>query len=113
MVTGLNFPMTYYYELADMYEKKRNMMMRVLESCGIQSHRPEGAYYILVDAPGKFSDGEEFTRFLLDKTGIAVLPAVALYHDKKLGNRKIRLAFCKKDETLQEVGRRLSEVEHS
>ena len=113
MVTGLKFPMTYYYELADMYEKKRNMMMRVLESCGIQSHRPEGAYYILADAPGKFSDGEEFTRFLLDKTGIAVLPAVALYHDKKLGNRKIRLAFCKKDETLQEVGRRLSEVEHS
>ena len=110
LVTGLDFPMSYYSELAEMYDKKRKIMMRILEKCKIDFNRPEGAYYILADAPGKFPDGEQFARFLLKKAGIAVLPAAALYHDKKLGARKIRLAFCKKDETMQEVERRLDQV---
>ncbi len=56
---------------------------------------------------------EQFTRSLVDKAGIAVLPAVALYHDKKLGARKVRFALCKKDETMQEVERRLGQVKLS
>jgi len=110
LVTGLEFPMKYYIELAEMYEKKRKIMMRILESCKIDFTRPEGAYYILADAPEKFRDGQEFTRFLLEKARIAVLPAAALYHDKKRGARKIRFAFCKKDETMQEVELRLGQV---
>ena len=111
LVTGLKFPMSYYSELAEMYAMKRKIMMRILEKCGIDFNPPEGAYYILADAPEKFSDGEEFARFLLEKAGIAVLPAAALYHDKKLGARKIRLAFCKKDETMRETQRRLAQVD--
>ena len=110
LVTGLEFPMTYYRELAEMYDRKRKIMMSMLQECEINFHKPEGAYYILADAPEKFSDGEEFARFLLKEAGVAVLPAVALYHDKKLGARKIRLAFCKKDETMQEIERRLNQV---
>ena len=49
-------------------------------------------------------------RFLLENAGIAVLPAVALYHNTKIGGRKIRLAFCKKDDTLHEVERRLAKA---
>jgi len=110
LVTGLEFPRSYYRELAETYDKKRKIMMNILKECKIDFIQPEGAYYILADAPEKFSDGEEFMRFLLEKAGVAVLPAVALYHDKKLGARKIRLAFCKKDETMQETQRRLSKV---
>jgi aminotransferase len=107
LVTALNFPIGYYKGLVETYDKKRKVMMRALDECRIRFHRPEGAYYILAEAPEKFSDGEEFTRFLLENAGIAVLPAVALYQDRKMGSRKIRLAFCKKDDTLQEVERRL------
>ena len=110
LVRGLEFPREYYSSLADMYDEKRKMMMKILEESGITFTTPEGAYYVLADAPEKFSDGEEFTHFLLESAGVAVLPAVALYHDKKLGARKIRLAFCKKDETMQEVKKRLSQV---
>jgi aspartate/methionine/tyrosine aminotransferase len=113
LVTALNFPVGYYKDLAERYDKKRKIMMRTLDGCKIQFHRPEGAYYILAEAPGKFSDGQEFTRFLLENARIAVLPAVALYHDREVGSRTIRLAFCKKDETLQEVVRRLGEAKLS
>jgi aspartate/methionine/tyrosine aminotransferase len=108
LVTALRFPPSYYSELASFYNKKRNFVMNILENSNIPFHEPEGAYYILAEAPPQFSDGQQFAHFMLEETKIAILPAIALYNDKKLGSRKVRLAFCKKDDTLQEVERRLS-----
>jgi aminotransferase len=84
--------------------------MKILDEAKLEYHRPEGAYYILVNAPNAFEDGKEFSDFLLKRVGLAVLPGVALYHNQYLGQRKLRIAFCKKDATLQEVGRRLKKM---
>lgn len=110
IVAALKLPEGYYTKLADMYDKKRRLMMRFLDEAGLEYHRPEGAYYILATAPPAFKDGQELTDHLLEKSGIAVLPATALYHDKELGRRKVRFAYCKKDTTLQEAGRRLRKL---
>jgi len=110
LVTALNFPRTYYDKLAEMYDKKRRQVLKSLDEAYIECHRPEGAYYILANAPEEYKDGEDFAKHLLKDIGVAVLPAAALYHDKELGKRKIRLAFCKKDTTLQDVGRRLKKL---
>jgi aminotransferase len=107
LVTALHFPSNYYDSLSETYERKRNIMIKMLDEAGLQYHRPEGAYYILVNAPEEFEDGEEFTDYLLKKIGLAVLPAGALYHNKDLGKRKVRMAYCKKDTTLRDAGRRL------
>lgn len=105
LVTALNFPTSYYHNLSEAYDRKRRTMMKILETNEIEYHRPEGAYYILANAPQDYADGDEFTDYLLKKIGLAVLPASALYHDKNLGKRKIRIAYCKKDSTLMEVRR--------
>jgi aspartate/methionine/tyrosine aminotransferase len=84
--------------------------LKVLEEVGLEYLRPEGTYYVLVEAPKAFKDGQEFTDHLLKNAGVAVLPANALYHDKTLGSRKVRLAFCKKDTTLQDVARSLRKL---
>jgi aminotransferase len=110
VATALHFPRKYYSEFSRMYDGKRKLMMRFLDEAGLEYHRPEGAYYILVNAPAKFRDGHEFTDFLLRNVGVAVLPADALYHNKQLGKRKIRLAFCKKNKTLIDVGRSLKKL---
>jgi len=110
LVTALSFPRTYYDKLAEMYDKKRRHVLKALDEAGIECHRPEGAYYILANAPEGYKDGEDFANHLLKDVGVAVLPADALYHQKELGKRKIRLAFCKNDATLQEVGRRLKKL---
>jgi aminotransferase len=107
LVTALQFPRSYYADLASFYDKKREFLTNVLDASSISFHEPEGAYYILADAPPQFQDGQEFADTLLEKARVAILPAVALYHDTALGSRKVRLAFCKKDETLQEVEHRL------
>jgi aminotransferase len=110
LVTALNFPADYYERLAAAYDRKRRMVMETLEDAKLEYHRPEGAYYILVNAPEEFKDGRDFSDFLLKRVGLAVLPAVALYHDQQLGSRKIRIAFCKKDATLQDARRRLKKM---
>jgi len=110
LVTALNFPPDYYERLAAAYDRKRRMVMETLEEAKLEYHRPEGAYYILVNAPEEFKDGKEFSDFLLKRVGLAVLPAVALYHNQQLGSRKLRIAFCKKDATLQDVRRRLKKI---
>jgi aminotransferase len=110
LVTALNFPQKYYDQLAKMYEDKRNQMLKLLDDAEIEYYRPEGAYYILAEAPTEFNDGLEYANHLIKNVGVAVLPASALYHDKELGKRKIRFAYCKKDETLQEVGKRIMKL---
>jgi len=106
LVTALNFQSSYYERLKEAYDRKRRMMMKILDEAKLQYQRPEGAYYILVNVPDAFKNDEEFSDYLLKKIGVAVLPASALCHDKDLGRKKVRLAYCKKDTTLQEVRRR-------
>jgi aminotransferase len=107
LVIALRFPNRFYDELAHMYDEKRKRMMATLEACNIDYAIPQGAYYVLAEAPTRFVDGQTFARFLLEKARIAVLPAVALYQNRQLGNRKVRFAFCKTSNTLEEVDRRL------
>jgi aspartate/methionine/tyrosine aminotransferase len=110
LVTALNLPNSYYDRLVETYEEKRDQMMKILDEAEIEYYRPEGAYYILAEAPVGFKDGLEYATHLIQNVGVAVLPATALYHDKRLGNGKIRFAYCKKDETLREVGKRINKL---
>jgi aminotransferase len=110
LVTALKFPSDYYERLAAAYDRKRRTIMEILEEAKLEYYRPEGAYYVLVDSPDGFESGKEFSNFLLTKVGLAVLPAIALYHNQQLGRRKVRIAFCKKDTTLNEVRHRIRKL---
>jgi aminotransferase len=110
VITALNFPEEYYRRLAKAYDRRRRTIMEALKGAHLSYHRPEGAYYILADAPDDFRSGREFSEFLLKRMGLAVLPAAALYHNQVLGERKVRIAFCKKERTLKEAGRRLNRL---
>ena len=110
LVTALRFPVDYYERLATAYDRKRRTMMEILQEAKLEYYRPEGAYYILVESPDNFQSGEAFSEFLLKEVGVAVLPASALYQNQQLGKKKVRLAFCKKDTTLQEVKRRIKRM---
>jgi aminotransferase len=110
LVTALSFPASYYDQLARMYEQKRDQMLTILDEAEFEYFRPEGAYYILAEAPSEFNDDLDYANYLIKTVGVAALPASALYHDKELGRRKIRFAYCKRDATLEEVGKRLCKL---
>ncbi|MDR2663760.1 MAG: aminotransferase class I/II-fold pyridoxal phosphate-dependent enzyme [Treponema sp.] len=114
-VTALNFPESYYEELAALYTKKRDLFLRCLDEAGLSYTRPRGAYYVLVDI-GEF-DGSGDTRFcewLAREVKVAAVPGSSFFKpspaDRRAPQHLIRFHFAKKEETLLEAGRRLGEL---
>ena len=105
---ALSFPETYYAELAAGYQRRRDMLLALLEPQGFVCFTPRGAYYVMTDIGGfGFANDVEFSRYLVQEVGVAVVPGSSFYHDAALGRTKVRFTFCKRDETLEEAGRRL------
>ncbi|HEY1216180.1 MAG TPA: aminotransferase class I/II-fold pyridoxal phosphate-dependent enzyme [Bryobacteraceae bacterium] len=48
-VTALQFPLSYYSDLAQNYETKRNLLVEILEGTGFRCFQPNGAYYVMCD----------------------------------------------------------------
>lgn len=105
----------YYDQLCNYYYEARNYMHKVLVECGFELYETNGAYYFLVNCDEimkKYSitNDFEFSKFLIEKTGIATVPGTSFYTDKTKGNKQIRFCFCKSWETLQESGERLKKL---
>ncbi len=105
---ALGFPEQFYTDLAEMYARKRDVLLTALEQAGFPVFRPQGAYYIMVDiTPFGATDDTEFARMLTADIGVAPVPGSSFYHNQALGRTKVRFTFSKKEETLREAAERL------
>ena len=110
-VLALNMPDSYYEKLAADYEKRRDMLLGLLEGAGFRCFRPDGAYYIMTDIRGfGFPDDYAFIRHMIEDAGVAAVPGSSFFADPKDGSSLIRFCFCKKYETLEEAGARLARL---
>jgi len=110
-VDALELPMTYYRQLVADYTARRTLLSTALAAGGFCLFLPEGAYYILADMGALVAvDDVRFCDWLVREAGVAAVPGSSFYHDPALGRHLIRFAFCKKEETLREAGRRLARV---
>ena len=108
---ALNLPEDYYADLQKEYQQKRDFIVPVLQEAGFKCDMPEGAYYVMTDISDfGFANDIEFTKHLIREIGVAVVPGSSFYHDKSLGNQKVRFCFCKKDETLEAAAERLKKL---
>lgn len=108
---ALSLPPSYYDALQKEYQQKRDYIVPVLQKVGLKCEMPEGAYYVMSDISDfGFKNDIDFTRFLIQEIGVAVVPGSSFYHDKSLGSQKVRFCFCKKDETLQAAAERLQKL---
>ncbi len=108
---ALSLPPSYYDALQKEYQAKRDYIVPVLQEVGLKCEMPEGAYYVMTDISAfGFKNDIDFTRFLIQEIGVAVVPGSSFYHDKSLGSQKVRFCFCKKDETLEAAAERLHQL---
>ncbi len=108
---ALSSPDDYYLSLAREYQRRRDLLLDILERHQFQCYKPYGAYYIMTDIDGfGFPDDVAFARFLVQDVGVAAVPGSSFYHDPALGRTKLRFCFCKKDETMLEADRRLAKL---
>jgi aspartate/methionine/tyrosine aminotransferase len=111
---ALRFADEYYRSLSSRYGERRDQLLRYLTDAGFHCYKPQGAYYIVTDIREfGFANDVEFAQFLVRKIGVAAVPGSSFYCDPKDGEQQIRFCFCKKDQTLQEAGRRLQKLKMS
>jgi aspartate/methionine/tyrosine aminotransferase len=99
----------YYTTLRAEYQRRRDLFLPLLESAGFRASVPEGAYYVMAEYPDLcIRNDVEFTRYLIEKIGVAVVPASSFSRPGDAdAARRVRFCFPKRDETLLEAGRRL------
>jgi aspartate/methionine/tyrosine aminotransferase len=104
-------PRSYYEELAAEYAVRRAKLLGILEGVGLQCYKPAGAYYIMADISGfGFPNDTEFVRHLITDIGVAAVPGSSFFQNSADAYHLVRFTFCKKEETLDEAGRRLSKL---
>ena len=108
---ALESPDTYYTKLAADYQRRRDVLLDILERHHFTCFKPFGAYYIMTDISSfGFADDVEFARYLVKDVGVAAVPGSSFYKSSNEGCTKLRFCFCKRDETLQEADRRLEKL---
>ena len=109
VLPGLSFGDDYYIELNKLYTQKRELFLEGLDSIGLKYHKPEGAYYVMVDISefGVKSDNE-FAEKLAKTVGVAGVPGSSFF--KENINDYIRFHFAKKKETLEQALERLQSI---
>jgi len=109
---ALGLPRTYYENLANGYCARRDRLIPGLEEAGFRCFRPRGAYYVMTDISAfGFADDVAFTKYLVKEIGVAAVPGSSFYNDPRDGAKQVRFAFCKRDATLDEAGRRLRKLQ--
>lgn len=99
----------FYTSLGSCFEKRRNLVCGALSDASLRPYIPQGAYYVLADVsavPG--STSKEKAMYILDKTGVAVVPGSAFYNTG--GENLVRLCFAKENHILEEACERLASL---
>ncbi len=106
----LELPESFYTELAQEYEVKRDLLCNALTQAGLTPSIPAGAYYVLADVtrvPG--ADAKAKARSLLAATGIAAVAGTAFF-DAGRGENLLRFCFAKKQRELEQAVQRLRQL---
>lgn len=111
ILKGLNeLPKSYYTDVAKEHQEKRDKFIKALNDAGLKAEYVKGAYYVLADISKlEGADDKEKVVTLLEKTGIATVPARAFYQDSE-GINLARFCFSKKDAELDEAIERLKKL---
>lgn len=108
---ALRLPDAYYQQLRASYLERRDLLLTILAKAGLQPVTPAGAYYIMTDASALgLGDDMAAATALVRQAGVAAVPGSSFYSRPELGRSKLRFSFSKKLATLEEAGRRLSQL---
>lgn len=111
-VAAMQLPISYYKELAKLYQQKRDSMLQNLDQVGIPYFVPKGAYYVFADISSfGYKSDVEFTEYLIKEIGVAVVPGSSFFSQPEAGKDFIRFCFSKKPETLAAARDRLMKLQ--
>jgi methionine aminotransferase len=101
-------------EVAAFFSAKRDLLRSRLAASGLTMPPAAGSYFQLADYSSLAGEmaacsDVEFTERLINDAGVAVIPLSPFYREPPAGMRIVRLCVAKRDATLIEAARRISE----
>lgn len=93
-------------DLADMYERRRNMFISRLREIGWNVEAPGGSFFCWLKVPDGYSS-ESFSDLLMERAHVVVAPGIGF---GKQGSRYVRAALLTSEERLQEAAKRIGEL---
>ncbi len=111
VAVGLDLEDDFFDGYTTAMQSKRDRLCAGLTDAGFDVMIPDGTYFVTVDiASVGADDGIEFCLSLPERCGVVAVPTQVFYDDVEAGRRLVRFAFCKRDEVLDEAGRRLAAI---
>lgn len=105
----------YARELVPRLAHARGLLAHALRPLGLRFAMPAGGYFILADhrdlsARLGFAEPDDVAlcHRLIDQAGVATIPPTAFYAHKPRGRHLLRIAFCKRAETITAAAERLA-----
>jgi aminotransferase len=96
-----------FTRLAEVFERKREILFTALEEAGFTVHRPHGAYYMLADfSDFGFLDDMTAVTEMINRIGVGAVPGTAFFTGGE-GKTQLRFCFAFRDEGLRQAGERL------
>jgi aspartate/methionine/tyrosine aminotransferase len=100
-------------DLVSLFAENRAVMMDALRNAGMTPYAPDGTYFIMADHIALsrrlgLNDDRAFCQFAVERAGIALIPPSVFFSRPELGANLVRLAFCKRRETISAAVERLA-----
>ncbi|WP_404408836.1 pyridoxal phosphate-dependent aminotransferase [Jeotgalibacillus malaysiensis] len=92
--------------LSDIYEKRRNTMVRAFNEAGWKVKAPQGSFFAWFKVPDGYSS-ESFSDVLLEKAGVVVAPGIGFGES---GEGYVRVALLADEDRIEEAASRLSKL---
>ncbi len=100
-------PQDYCAEVSAIYRKRRDVFLEGVRPLGYPVPTPLASLYVWLPIPRRYTSSMEFTKDLLDKTGVVVAPGSGF---GKSGEGYVRIALCVTEERLREATNRMKEA---
>lgn len=97
---ALKLDQSYFVELREMYQKKRDLLVQGVSEAGFNVSHPNGTYFFLADY-SKFSDKKDiqFAKELIETIGVALIPP-SVFYLSGTSDQNLRFCFSKTDDVL-------------
>jgi LL-diaminopimelate aminotransferase len=96
-IEALNSPQDYIKLQTDIYQRRRDLVIKTLRAIGLKAVEPKASLYIWAKVPKGYTSAS-FCTELLEKTGVVVTPGSGY---GKEGEGYIRISLTVKDELLE------------
>jgi len=108
---GLSLGDEVFDDLTTRYRERRDQLCAGLRALGFEVFDAGGTYFATVDIRSMgFDDGMAFCTDLPARVGVAAVPEVVFYDDKRVGAPLVRFAFCKSEALIAEGLSRLAKL---